>query len=56
MGTGGRHCWAALIIRALMITANMLYDSCREMQLLVLGCTFLMLSEREESTAENRQL
>ncbi|CAI9540767.1 unnamed protein product [Staurois parvus] len=26
------------------------------MQLLVLGCTFFMLSEREESTAENRQL
>ncbi|CAI9552452.1 unnamed protein product [Staurois parvus] len=26
------------------------------MQLPVLGCTFLTLSEREESTAENRQL
>ncbi|CAI9571932.1 unnamed protein product [Staurois parvus] len=26
------------------------------MQMLVLGCTFLTLSEREESTAENRQL
>ncbi|CAI9556344.1 unnamed protein product, partial [Staurois parvus] len=26
------------------------------MQVLVLGCTFLTLSDREESTAENRQL
>ncbi|CAI9591707.1 unnamed protein product, partial [Staurois parvus] len=26
------------------------------MQVPVLGCTFLMLSDREESTAENRQL
>ncbi|CAI9604075.1 unnamed protein product [Staurois parvus] len=26
------------------------------MQLPVLGCTFLTLSEREESTTENRQL
>ncbi|CAI9563387.1 unnamed protein product [Staurois parvus] len=26
------------------------------MQLPILGCTFLTLSEREESTSENRQL
>ncbi|CAI9607416.1 unnamed protein product, partial [Staurois parvus] len=49
---GDRHrSSGSLITSAPMIGAQQCHT-----QLPVLGCTFLMLSEREESTAENRQL
>ncbi|CAI9588142.1 unnamed protein product, partial [Staurois parvus] len=47
---------SAPIIRALMISALMIGAQQCHPQLPVVGCIFLTLSQREESTADNRQL
>ncbi|CAI9550377.1 unnamed protein product, partial [Staurois parvus] len=47
---------SAPIIRALMISALMIGAQQCHPQLPVISCTFFTLSQREESTADNRQL
>ncbi|CAI9536198.1 unnamed protein product, partial [Staurois parvus] len=47
---------SAPIIRALMISALMIGAQQCHPQLPFIGCTFLTLSQREESTADNWQL